>query len=295
MTGFRSGFVALLGRPNVGKSTLLNALVGQKLAIVSPIAQTTRHRLRGIVTLPEGQLVFVDTPGIHKPHHRLGEILVQNATAAIAAVDLAVWVVDGSVRCGGGDRFVAQAIAGAGTPAVVGVNKADLGTDEGVLASYGAIAREQDWPLWTFSALTGEGIGDLLAACLARLPEGPCYFPPDTLTDRPERFVMGELIREQVLLLTREEVPHSVAVAIDRVVEEPRLTRVLATIVVERMSQKAILIGARGQMLREIGSRARAQMEALVGTKVFLELFVKVVPKWRSSPSRLADLGYVLE
>ncbi|NJK61190.1 MAG: GTPase Era, partial [Oscillatoriales cyanobacterium SM2_1_8] len=156
-------------------------------------------------------------------------------------------------------------------------------------------AQERGWPLLAFSALTGAGIGDLLTACLARLPEGPCYFPPDTLTDRPERFVMGELIREQVLLLTREEVPHSVAVAIDRVVEEPKLTRVLATIVVERTSQKAILIGAQGQMLKEIGSRARLQMQALVGTKVFLELFVKVVPKWRSSPSRLADLGYVPE
>jgi GTP-binding protein Era len=163
------------------------------------------------------------------------------------------------------------------------------------LDSYGAIAQEQGWPLLAFSALTGVGIADLLAACLHRLPEGPCYFPPDALTDRPERFVMGELIREQVLLLTREEVPHSVAVAIERVVEEPKLTRVLATIVVERTSQKAILIGAQGQMLKEIGSRARLQMQALVGTKVFLELFVKVVPKWRSSPSRLADLGYVPE
>ncbi|MGQ9865585.1 MAG: GTPase Era, partial [Pseudanabaenaceae cyanobacterium] len=194
---------------------------------------------------------------------------------------------------GGGARLGAPAMARAGTPAVVGVNKVDL--DRAGLDSYGAIAQAQGWPLLAFSALTGEGVPDLLAACLARLPEGPCYFPPDALTDRPERFVMGELIREQVLLLTREEVPHSVAVAIDRVVEEPKLTRVLATIVVERSSQKAILIGAKGQMLKEIGSRARGQMQALLGTKVFLELFVKVVPKWRASPRRLADLGYVPE
>jgi GTPase len=297
---FKSGFVALIGRPNVGKSTLLNALVGQKIAIISPIAQTTRHRLQGILTTPQAQLVLVDTPGIHKPHHLLGETLVKKAVGAISAVDLVIWVVDATVPVGRGDRFVADAIHKAGTPAIVGLNKIDQlepGNSQNLInyASYDAITTPYGWPVCQFSALTQVGLEDLQQMCCDRLPPGPYYYPPDLVTDQPERFIMGELIREQILLLTREEVPHSVAVSIDRVDEQPKITAVLATIYVERDSQKGILIGKKGQMLKEIGTKAREQMQKLILGPVHLELFVKVQPKWRSSRGQLQDLGYSME
>jgi GTPase len=297
---FKSGFVALIGRPNVGKSTLLNALVGQKIAITSPIAQTTRHRLQGILTIPQAQLVLVDTPGIHKPHHLLGETLVKNAVGAISAVDLVIWVVDASVPLGKGDRFVAEAIHQAGTPAIAGLNKIDRfvpGSEQNLInyASYDAIATTYRWPVCQFSALTRAGLDDLQQMCCDLLPLGPYYYPPDLVTDQPERFIMGELIREQILLLTREEVPHSVAVSIDRVDEQPKITAVLATIYVERDSQKGILIGKKGQMLKEIGTKAREQMQKMILGKVHLELFVKVQPKWRSSRGQIQDLGYSMQ
>ncbi len=297
---FKSGFVALIGRPNVGKSTLLNALVGQKIAITSPVAQTTRHRLQGILTMPHAQIVLVDTPGIHKPHHLLGETLVKNAVSAIAAVDLVIWVVDSTVPAGKGDRFVADAIHKAGTPALVGLNKIDILSPDPQgshlnLESYSSIASPYGWDLCQFSALTADGLDNLKQMCCDRLPAGPYYYPPELVTDQPERFIMGELIREQILLLTREEVPHSVAVSIDRVDEQPKLTAVLATIYVERDSQKGILIGKKGKMLKEIGTKAREQMQKLILGQVHLELFVKVQPKWRSSRSQIVDLGYSME
>lgn len=294
--GFKSGFVALIGRPNVGKSTLMNQLIGQKVAITSPVAQTTRNRLRGILTTSTAQLIFVDTPGIHKPHHSLGEVLVKNATLAIAAVDLVLFIVDGSVKAGGGDRFVAELLQKAKTPVMVGVNKSDAQTDPDSLdRSYDSLIAEQGWPLVKFSALTGEGLAALQTRLIDALPPGPYYYPPDLVTDQPERFIMGELIREQILLQTREEVPHSVAVVIDQVTEEPEITRVLATIHVERSSQKGILIGKGGSMLKAIGSAAREQMQKLIAGKVYLELFVKVLPKWRQSRFHLTELGYRIE
>jgi GTPase len=292
---FKSGFVALVGRPNVGKSTLLNALVGQKIAIASPTPQTTRNRLRGILNLPEAQIVLVDTPGIHKPHHLLGEVLVKNAVGAISSVDLVIWVVDATSELGNGDRYVADAIKQSGMPAIVGLNKIDILAGASVLDSYVEFATEAGWDLLKVSAITGEGLEQLQQICCDRLPHGPCYYPPDLVTDQPERFIMGELIREQILLLTREEVPHSVAVSIDMVDEQPKITRVMATIQVERDSQKGILIGKKGQMLKEIGTKAREQMQKLVMGSVHLELFVKVEPKWRSSQRQLSDLGYRLE
>ncbi|MEN9208112.1 MAG: GTPase Era [Gloeomargarita sp. GMQP_bins_120] len=290
---FRSGFVALIGRPNVGKSTLLNRLVGQKVAITSPVAQTTRNRLRGILTLAQGQIILVDTPGIHKPHHRLGEILVQNAQGVVKAVDLVLFLVDGSQPAGAGDQFIAHWLATQKTPVVLGLNKCDAQPPNqaaAIIQSYQQLLPEA--PLLTFSALTGEGIPTLQERLLQMLPPGPCYYPPDLVTDQPERFLMAELIREQILHLTREEVPHSVAVTIDQVEELPKVTRILATIIVERPSQKAIIIGHQGQMLKTIGSRARAEMQKLVDGPVYLELFVKVEPKWRETPHLLRDLGY---
>lgn len=294
--GFKSGFVALVGRPNVGKSTLLNALIGQKIAITSPVAQTTRNRLRGILTLAEAQIVLVDTPGIHKPHHLLGQTIVKNAIGAISSVDTTVLVVDGSDRMGTGDRFVADTILQSRVPTILGINKIDR-LDESIdtVSSYESFAVENGWQVAKFSSVTGEGLEALQSMMCDRLPLGPYYYPPDLVTDQPERFIMGELIREQILLLTREEIPHSVAVSIDLVDEQPKITRVMATVHVERDSQKGILIGKKGQMLKEIGTKAREQMQKLIMGSVHLEIFVKVQPKWRSSRFQLSDLGYRVE
>lgn len=294
--GYKSGFVGIVGRPNVGKSTLMNRLVGQKIAITSPVAQTTRNRLRGILTAPEAQIIFVDTPGIHKPHHQLGKVLLQNAQIAIRSVDVVLFVVDGSVAAGGGDRYIVDLLTKVEIPVILGANKLDeQPTDsESIDRSYAAIVNPQ-WPVIKFSAVTGEGVPSLQQLLVDNLEEGPYYYPPDLVTDQPERFIMGELIREQILLLTREEVPHSVAIAIDLVEEEPKITRILATIHVERDSQKGILIGKSGSMLKSIGSVAREQIQKLIEGKVYLELFVKVQPKWRQSRTRLAELGYRVE
>ncbi|MBW4663161.1 MAG: GTPase Era [Chroococcus sp. CMT-3BRIN-NPC107] len=296
--GFKSGFIGIIGRPNVGKSTLMNYLVGQKIAITSPVAQTTRNRLRGILTTPEAQLIFVDTPGIHKPHHQLGEVLVQNARIAIDSVDVVLFVVDGGVEAGGGDRYIVDILSPSQTPVILGINKIDSQTadDAQMLdTTYARLAETNNWKMVKFSALTGEGLADLQQLLIEKLESGPYYYPPDLVTDQPERFIMGELIREQILLLTREEVPHSVAIAIEKVEEAPTITRVFAAINIERDSQKGILIGKGGSMLKAIGSAAREQIQKLIAGKVHLELFVKVQPKWRQSRTRLAELGYRVE
>ncbi|MEG4309263.1 MULTISPECIES: GTPase Era [unclassified Microcoleus] len=294
--GYKSGFVGIIGRPNVGKSTLMNQLVGQKIAITSPVSQTTRNRLRGILTTPEAQIIFVDTPGIHKPHHELGKVLVQNARTAIQSVDVVLFVVDGSVESGGGDRYIIEILSNCKVPVILGMNKLDEQPEDSVLIdrTYEQIVNPE-WPVVKFSALTGEGVESLQQLLIEHLEVGPYYYPPDLVTDQPERFIMGELIREQILLLTREEVPHSVAIAIDIVQEEAKITRILATIHVERDSQKGILIGKSGSMLKSIGSAAREQIQKLIEGKVYLELFVKVQPKWRQSRTRLAELGYRVE
>lgn len=294
---YKSGFVAIIGRPNVGKSTLMNQLIGQKVAITSPVAQTTRNRLQGILTTDEAQIVFVDTPGIHKPHHQLGQVLVQNAKSAIYAVDVVLFLVDGATVAGGGDRYVADLLRDLKVPVILGLNKLDRQSPnlaEDLDRSYAELGLPQ-WQRVKFSALTGEGTQRLQTLLVDRLEPGPYYYPPDLVTDRPERFIMGELIREQILLQTREEVPHSVAIAIDKVEEAPQLTRIFATIHVERPSQKSILIGKGGSMLKAIGTSAREQIQKLIDGKIYLELFVKVQPKWRQSRMRLADLGYRVE
>lgn len=295
--GYKSGFIGIIGRPNVGKSTLMNKLVGQKIAITSPIAQTTRNRLRGILTTPEAQLIFVDTPGIHKPHHQLGEVLVQNARIAIDSVDVVLFVVDGAQEAGGGDRYIVDLLGRTETPVILGLNKIDQQPPDSqqLDSSYTQLVLPHHWQMVKFSAQSGEGLAQLQQLLIELLEPGPYYYPPDLVTDQPERFIMGELIREQILLLTREEVPHSVAVTIDKVEEAPTITRLLATIYIERDSQKGILIGKGGTMLKAIGSAAREQIQKLIAGKVYLELFVKVQPKWRQSRQRLADLGYRVE
>ncbi|MGB3513038.1 MAG: GTPase Era [Microcoleaceae cyanobacterium] len=295
--GYKSGFVGIIGRPNVGKSTLMNQLLGQKIAITSPVAQTTRNRLRGILTTPTAQIIFVDTPGIHKPHHQLGKVLVQNAKIAIQSVDVVLLVVDGSVIAGGGDRYIIDLLNKTQIPVIIGLNKLDLQPQDyqQIEDSYDRLIAPHPWQIVKFSALTGEGVEALQNLLISHLETGPYYYPPDLVTDQPERFIMGELIREQILLLTREEVPHSVAIAIDRVEEEPTITRILATIHVERSSQKGIIIGKGGGMLKAIGSAARQQIQKLIAGKVYLEIFVKVQPKWRQSRIQLAELGYQVE
>ncbi|MGD1951721.1 MAG: GTPase Era [Leptolyngbyaceae cyanobacterium] len=296
--GFRSGFVGIVGRPNVGKSTLMNTMVGQKIAITSPVAQTTRNRLRGVMTLPKAQVIFVDTPGIHKPHHELGKVLVKNARIAIHSVDVTLLVVDGTGEMGRGDLFIADLLKRSEVPVVLGLNKADLQSESKaqlIDISYQALADENGWPLCKFSAVTETGLDALKEKLIERLDVGPYYYPPDLVTDQPERFIMGELIREQVLLHTREEIPHSVAVAIERVEETPTITNVLATVFVERNSQKGILIGKKGSMMKTINTAAREQMQKLIAGKVYLEVFVKVQSRWRQSRSQLAELGYRVE
>ena len=297
----RSGFIALIGRPNVGKSTLVNQLVGEKVAITSPVAQTTRNRLRAILTTEDAQMVLVDTPGIHKPHHLLGERLVQSACSAIGEVDLVVLLLEGCERPGRGDAFIVNLLRQQPLPVLVALNKWDKVPEERQeesASAYSALLSETAWPVHRCSALAGDGCTALTQAMADQLPRGPQLYPPEMVSDQPERVLMGELIREQVLLHTREEIPHSVAVTIDRVEELPATgkgggrTAVLATVLVERKSQKGILIGKGGAMLKTIGQGARLQMQTLIDGPVYLELFVKVVPDWRSKPARLAELGY---
>ncbi len=300
--GFRSGFVALIGRPNVGKSTLVNQLIGDKIAITSPVAQTTRNRLRAILTTDSAQLILVDTPGIHKPHHLLGERLVRSARSAIGEVDQVLLLLEGCEAPGRGDAFIVQLLRQQALPVQVLLNKWDLvplEQKDAAEAAYRELLSETDWPVHRCSALSGDGCPELVKAISSLMPEGPQLYPSDMVSDQPERLLMGELIREQVLLNTREEVPHSVAVSIDRIEEMPAKgkgngrTAVLATVLVERKSQKGILIGKGGAMLKTIGQGARLQMQTLIDGPVYLELFVKVVPDWRSKPARLAELGYV--
>ncbi len=301
---YRSGFVALVGRPNVGKSTLVNRLVGEKVAITSPIAQTTRNRLRAILTTPKAQLVIVDTPGIHKPHHLLGQRLVQIAKSAIGEVDVLLLLLEACHSPGRGDAFIVKLLQNQSLPVLVVLNKWDLvreGLHEETENAYRSLIGSSGWPIYFCSATTGEGCEVLIEALTDYLPIGPQLYPPEMISDQPEKILLAELIREQVLLHTREEIPHSVAVRIDRVEDmkrsikqslSTRHTAVLATVLVERKSQKGILIGKGGSMLKTIGKGARLQMQKLINGSVYLELFVKVVPDWRSKPARLAELGY---
>lgn len=295
--GFKSGFVAIVGRPNVGKSTLMNHLIGQKIAITSPVAQTTRNRLQGILTTSEAQIIFVDTPGIHKPHHELGKLLVQNAKTAIKSVDLVLFVVDSSTDAGSGDRFIFNILKHLATPVILGLNKVDLQPNncQFVDDSYADLIADTNWSTVKFSATTGAGTEQLQQALINNLESGPYYYPPDLVTDQPERFIVAELIREQILLHTRQEIPHSVAITIEKMEETPKITKINAVINIERTSQKGIIIGKKGSMLKIIGTAARKQIQKLISGDVYLELFVKVEPQWRQSRLRLAEFGYQVE
>jgi GTP-binding protein Era len=294
----RAGFVALVGRPNVGKSTLLNHVLGEKIAIVSAKAQTTRQRLKGVLTRPEGQIVFVDTPGIHKPHHLLGEQLVEHARRALTEVDLVWMLVDGTVAPGKGDRYVAEMVQAAKRPVMLVINKLDMvGKAERTkhVADYEALGQ---WArTFVVSAKHGEGIDELVAATMAALPEGHPFYPEDELTDQPMRAIAAELVREQIFRQTGEEVPHSTAVLVEeyKYREAQGMTYILARIIVERSSQKAIVIGKGAAKLRSIGAEARAAIERMAGTPVYLDLKVEVIPNWRDQKHHLRELGYLVD
>jgi GTPase len=291
----RSGFVAVVGRPNVGKSTLINRLVGQKVAIVSPRPQTTRNRLLGILTLEGAQVIFLDTPGIHAPKHRLGESMVDVAAGALADADVILWVVDASAEPNEEDRQVAALLLEAPpTQLLLALNKLDRISPRLVpdrMALYTALAPGAD--ALAISAIRGDNLERLQAKLIAHLPFGPAFYPEDEFTDQQERFMAAELIREQVLRNLRDEVPHAVAVLVNEF--KPRsdaLTYIAATVYVERDSQKAILLGANGAMIKKIGQAARLSIERLLDTQVYLELWVKVRPRWRKRDEELRRLGY---
>jgi GTP-binding protein Era len=290
----RAGTAVIVGRPNVGKSTLLNALVGQKVAIVTPHPQTTRTRVVGIRTLPDAQVVLLDTPGIHAARSLLNRRMVDVARSTLAEADVAVLVIDASSGVTAGDRGVVADLAASREPVVAVLNKMDRIARSRLLplmAELGRLLPRAE--IVPASATTGAEIPVLLDAIVRALPEGPALYPEDEFTTETERALVQELVREQIFLATREEVPYGVAVVIDEFAEKPErgVTIVGATILVERESHKPIVIGARGERLRTIGTRARQEIERLLGTKVFLELFVRVEPGWSESPRRLAELG----
>jgi len=291
---FRSGFVCVLGRPNVGKSTLVNRLVGHKIAIMSDKPQTTRNKIKAVLTREDAQVVFIDTPGVHKPRHRLGEYMVEAAVRTLKEVDLILYILDAGAEVAAGEEYILALLSEVQTPVFLVVNKADLVKKDRLLAIIDDMSRRRHFAeVVPVSAITGDNLDRLVSLVIGYLPPGPQYYPADALTDQPERFVMAELIREKVLHLTREEVPHGVAVEVAQVEERSSgLLYVGANIYVERESQKGILIGKGGQLLKEIGQRARVDMEHLLGSRIFLELWVKVRKDWRQKEGDLRFFGY---
>jgi GTPase len=292
---FRSGFISIVGRPNVGKSTLLNALLGEKIAITSDKPQTTRNKIIGIVNQQNAQLVFMDTPGIHKPMHKMNEAMVKTALATYSEVDVILMLVEATEKPGGGDRFIIETLSQVKTPVFLLINKVDLIKKDALLPliqEYSTLYNFAE--IIPVSALKKD-LGELLDNVLKRLPMGPKYFPDDQLTDQPERFVVAEMIREKVFELTKDEIPYSTAVVIEEMKEEPEITRITAIIYVERDSQKGILIGKGGAMLKQIGTLARHDAEKLLGAKIFLQLWVKVKKGWREDDRMLKNIGIIEE
>ncbi|MDD2432144.1 MAG: GTPase Era [Clostridia bacterium] len=292
--GFKSGFIALFGRPNAGKSTLLNKIIGQKIAIISDKSQTTRNKIVGVLTEPNFQAVFLDTPGIHKPQDRLGKVMVSTALNTLREVDLIYYLIDVSVPFGRGESFLLERLQKVNTPIFLLLNKIDCLNKPDLLPLIDFYRQKKEWAeIVPLSALTGENVDLLLASTVAYLPEGPQYYPADMVADQPERIIVAELIREKILGATREEIPHAVAVVVDLMEQrEASLLYISATIFVERNSQKAIIIGKNGQMLKKIGSLARRELEGILGNQVFLELWVKVKVDWRQSIRSIRDFGY---
>ncbi|MGA8185508.1 MAG: GTPase Era [Terriglobia bacterium] len=290
---FKSGFVAVVGRPNAGKSTLVNALVGEKVSIVTPVAQTTRNRILGIVHRPDAQVILMDTPGIHRPLSRLNDQMMAFVREALEERDLTLLIADASARFGKGDEFAVQLVADHAPRAILLLNKIDRVHKPKLLPLIGRYSQLHNFEeIFPISALKGAHLDEVLEAVIARLPEGPPYFPPDAYTDQPERFLAGEIVREQVIRNTHQELPHASAVLIEQFEESETLTRIHATILVERDSQKPIVLGAGGRRIKQIGTEARLELEKIFPPKVFLQLFVRVEPHWRDSRALIASLDY---
>ena len=291
---FKSGFVAIVGRPNVGKSTFMNYVLGQKIAIMSDKAQTTRNKIQGVYTNQDCQIVFLDTPGIHKPKHELGNFMVESAYSALKEVDAVLFMVNAAEKRGPGDDFIIEKLKKIKTPVFLVLNKIDLISPDELLDR---VASSQETipfaGIIPISVLQVNNVQELMTTLTNHLPEGPQYYPSDQITDHPEYFVVSELIREKILHLTKEEIPHSVAVTVDKMQkDEFDKVHVYANIIVERPTQKGIIIGKGGKLLKEIGVRARKDIEQLLGNKVYLELWVKVEKDWRKKKSHLQDFGY---
>lgn len=294
---FKSGFVTIIGRPNVGKSTFLNKVLGQKITITSDKPQTTRNNISGILTTEDAQIIFIDTPGIHKPKHKLGEFMTSEAIHTLNTVDLVIFMIDGNQQIGGGDEFIINLLQSVRVPVFLIVNKADLTTD--IVALKESIDRYKKLfkfkGIFSISALRGDNLELLLGDIKNELEEGPKYYPDDQVTDHPEKFIISELIREKVLQLTKEEVPHSVMVTIDYMKfddKNPELINIHASVIVERDSQKGIIIGKGGSMIKEIGTLARKDILYLLGQKIFLDLHCKVEKDWRNKDFYLRNFGY---
>lgn len=290
---FRCGYAAVVGRPNAGKSTLVNAWVAEKVSIVTPVPQTTRNRILGIANRPGAQVVLMDTPGIHKPLSRLNRQMMTFVRDALESRDVVLLVVDASAKFGHGDQFTLDMLKPYKAPAVLALNKIDQLRKDRLLPLIDRYSKLHSFEeIVPVSARTGEGLDDLLETVVKRLPEGPALFPPDYYTDQPERFLAAEIVREKVILQTHQELPYVTAVLIDEFQESDRLTRIRATIVVEKESQKPIIIGAEGKRVKQIGVEARKELEKLFPPQVFLELYVRVEPQWRDSRALVSSLDY---
>ena len=290
---FRSGFVAIIGRPNVGKSTLMNHLIGQKIAITSNKPQTTRNKIQTVYTCDEGQIVFLDTPGIHKAKNKLGEYMVQVAERTLKEVDAIMWLVEPSTFVGAGERHIAEQLQKVGVPVILIINKIDTVKKEELLPAIDTYRKICDFAeIIPCSALRGKNTQDIIPSIFKYLPYGPQFYDEDTVTDQPERQIVAELIREKALHCLNEEIPHGIAVAIDRMKAERRVMHIDATIICERDSHKGIIIGKQGSMLKKIGSTARYEIERLLGCKVNLKLWVKVQKNWRDSDYLMKNFGY---
>ncbi|WP_101844321.1 GTPase Era [Halobacillus sp. Marseille-P3879] len=292
---FKSGFVAIIGRPNVGKSTFMNRVIGEKIAIMSDKPQTTRNKIQGVLTEKDAQMIFIDTPGIHKPKHKLGDFMVNVAENTLNEVDAIMFMINAEEGYGRGDQFIIERLQKVNQPVFLIVNKIDKVHPDQLLPLIDEYREKLNFEeIIPISALEGNNVEHLLGVLKSHLPEGPQFYPEDHITDHPERFIVSELIREKVLHLTREEIPHSIAVVIETIKprEDSNAVFIQAAIIVERKSQKGIIIGKQGSMLKEIGQRARKDIEALLGSKVFLELWVKVQKDWRNRQVQLSDFGY---
>lgn len=295
-SGYKSGFISIIGRPNVGKSTFLNRVIGQKIAIMSDKPQTTRNKVQGVLTTNDAQFIFIDTPGIHKPKNKLGDFMMNVAQNTFKEVDLILFMVNAEEGYGRGEEFIIEKLQSIKTPVFLIINKIDTVHPDQLLGIIDSYQSKYDFAeIIPISALQGNNVERLLQQVKEYLSEGPQYYPADQVTDHPERFIVAELIREKALHLTREEVPHSLAVVIEQMKREDGnkdIIHVMATIIVERDSQKGIIIGKQGKMLKEIGKRARIDIENLLGSRVFLELWVKVQKDWRNKSAQLRDYGF---